>query len=122
MGRCPFLESQRASGLAGPLQPDDKEYAGRLVGESQAGFVRTENFDQLFIDDLDDLLGGGQRGEHFLAHGLHLDGLDELFDNLEIDVGFQERHANFAQGAFHILGRKFAFAAQVFEDPLQLFR
>ena len=26
-----------------------------------------------------------------------LDVLDELFDNLEIDVGLEQRHANFAQ-------------------------
>ena len=60
--------------------------------------------------------------EHFLAHGLLPDVFDELFDNLEIDVGFEQRHADFAQGALHVFGREFAFAAQVLENPLQFFR
>ncbi len=119
--RKPARQFAGGSGLAGALQSDDQEHAGRLVGKPQLGFVAAEDLDQLFVDDLDDLLGGRECGEHFLAHGLHLDGFDELLDNLEIDVGFEERHANFAQGALHIFGREFAFAAQVFEDPLQFF-
>ena len=51
-----------------------------------------------------------------------LDVLDELFDNLEIDVGFEQRHADFAQGALHVFGRELAFAAQVLENPLQFIR
>jgi hypothetical protein len=64
----------------------------------------------------------GDSDEHFLAHGLLPDVLDQLFDNFEVDVGFEERHANFAQGALHVFGREFAFAAQGFEDPLQFIR
>ena len=63
---------------------------------------------------------GRKRGEHFLAHGLFLDVFDELFDDLEIDVGFEQRHADFPQGGLHVFGRELAFAAQIFEDPLQL--
>ena len=81
--------------------------------------MAAQDLDQLFVNDLDHLLRGGKRGEHFLAHGLLLDVLDELLDNLEIDVGFEQRHADFAQSALHVFGREFAFAAQVFEDPLQ---
>jgi hypothetical protein len=37
-----------------------------------------------------------------------------------MDVGLEESHADLLEGGFHILRRQFAFAAQVFEDPLQL--
>jgi len=47
-----------------------------------------------------------------------LDVLDELLDDAEVDVGLQQCDADLAQGRFHIFGRQFSFAAQVFEDPL----
>jgi len=37
-----------------------------------------------------------------------------------MDVGFKESDADFAQGFFHVRGREFAFAAQIFEDTLKL--
>ena len=95
---------------------------GGSLAKRSLDCVAAEDLDQLVADDLDDLLGGRKRGEHFLAHGLFLDVFDELLDNLEIDVGLEQRHADFAQGGFHVFGREFAFAAQVFEDPLQLVR
>ena len=97
--RKPARQFAGGGGLTGALQAHDQEYAGRLVGEAQLGFVAAQDLDQLFVNDLDYLLGGRKRVEHFLAHGLFLDVLDELFDNLEVDVGFQQRHADFAQGA-----------------------
>jgi hypothetical protein len=47
-----------------------------------------------------------------------LDVFDELLDHAEVDVGFEQRHADFAQGGLHVLGRELAFAAQVLEDAL----
>ena len=127
MGRWPLRASQRASlprgsGLAGALQAHDEEYAGRLIGEAEFGFVAAEDLDQLLVNDLDDLLRGRKRGQDFLAHGLRFDVLDELLDHPEIDVGFKQRHADFAQRALHVFGREPAFAAQVLENPLQFIR
>ena len=65
---------------------------------------------------------GERADEHLFAHRLDLDVLDELFDDPEVDVGLEQRHADFAQGALHVLGRELPFAAQVLEDPLQLVR
>ena len=97
--RKPARQFAGGGGLARALQADDHEDAGRLVGEAQLGFVAAEDLDQLFVDDLDDLLRGRKRREHFLAHRLFLDVFDELFDDPEVDVGFEQRHADFAQGA-----------------------
>ncbi len=79
-----------------------------------------QHLDHLVADDLDDLLGGRKRGEHFLAHGLFLDRLDELFGDAEMHVGFEQRHADLAQRGFHIFRREFSFSAQVLEYPLEL--
>ena len=48
-----------------------------------------------------------------------LTAFNELFDDLEMDVGLEQRHANLAQRGLHIFRREFSFAAQVFEHPLQ---
>ena len=104
--RKPARQLAGGGGFARALQPDDQENAGRLVGEAQLGFVAAQDLDQLLVNDLDDLLGGRKRAEHFLAHGLDFDVLDELFDDLEVDVGFEQRHADFAQGALHVFGRR----------------
>ena len=95
-------------------------HAGRLVRHAQLGLMRAQHLDHFVADDFDDLLGGRKRGEHFLAHGLFLDGFDELLDDAEMDVGFEQRHADFAQGGFHVLRREFALSAQSLEDALQL--
>lgn len=82
--------------------------------------MRAEHFDHLVANDFDDLLAGRQRGEHFFAHGLLLDFLDELLNDFEMNVGFEQRHADLAQSLFHVGRREFAFAAEVLKDALQL--
>ena len=47
------------------------------------------------------------------------DAFDELLDDFKIDVGFEQRDANFAQRRFHVFGGQATFAAQVLEDALQ---
>ena len=71
------------------------------VGGCEANFIArrvfAESLDQFVAHDLDDLLAGRERGQHFLAHGFGLDAVDQLFDDFEVDVGFEQRQPNFAQ-------------------------
>ena len=115
----PAGEFAGGSGFAGTLEADDEEDAGRIVGEAEFGFVAAEDFDQLVVNDADDLLRRREGGEHFLPHGAGFDAFDELLDDLKIDVGFEQGDANFAQGRFHVFGGQATFAAHVFEDALQ---
>ena len=117
--RQPARELSGGGGLAGALQADDQHGGGRLIGHPQLGLMAAERLDHLVADDLDDLLGGREGGEHFLAHGFFLDVLDELLDDAEMDVGFEQRHADLAQRGLHVFGGQFSFAAQVLEDALQ---
>jgi hypothetical protein len=56
-----------------------------------------EQLDQLGVHDLHDLLGRRQRRQHVLPDRLFLDAIDEGADDLEVDVGLQERHAHLAE-------------------------
>ena len=106
-------------GFAGALQAGHENDRGRLRGELEAGGVFAEQCDQLVANDLDDLLGGRKRGEHFGADGLGADVLDEVVDDVEVDVGFEQGHADFAQGFGDVLFSERALAAEVLEGALQ---
>ena len=49
------------------------------------------------MDDLHDLLRAGDRLEHALADGALANRGDELANDLQVHVGFEERDANVAQ-------------------------
>ncbi len=51
---------------------------------------------------------------------LDFDALDEIAGDLEIHVGFEQRHAHFAQGVADVGLGNFAEAAQVAEGVLEL--
>ena len=80
----------------------------------------SENMNQLVVNNLDDLLAGRKRGENFLPHRLLLDVLDKLLYYAEMHVGLEQSDTDLAQSGLHVLGRQFAFAAQVLENALQL--
>ena len=83
-------------GFARTLKADDQDDGWRFVGEAEACGVRAEDFDQLIMDDFDDLLAGGKGVEDLFSEGFFFNGFEELFDDAEMHVGFKQRHANFA--------------------------
>jgi len=70
------------------------------------------------MDDFDDLLPRLNAQQHFLAERLFPHLLDEVAGDLEIDVGFEQRHADFAQGIGDVALGDLAEAAQVAEGVL----
>ncbi len=114
----PCGQLARCGRLAGALQSGHQDHRGRLRGESEAGRVLAQQRDQLVADDLDDLLGGRERGQHFGADGLDADLLDQVADHVEVDVGFEQRHANLAQGVADVLFGERALAAKALEGAL----
>ena len=115
----PRGELAGGGGFAGALQAGHEDHRGRLGGEFEARGVFAEQRDQLVADDLDDLLGGRERGKHFGADGFLADVLDELVDDVEVDVGFKQGHADFAQRFGDVFFGERALAAKVLEDALQ---
>ena len=72
-----------------------------------------EEAHELVVDDLDDLLAGGDALQHLLAGALGLDALGELPGDLEVDVGGEERGAHLGEGRRHVLLGELADAPQV---------
>ena len=115
----PVRQLARGGRLAGTLQARHQHDGRRLRGELHLGRVFAEDVDQLVANDLDHLLGGRERGHHFLAQRLLADVVDQFLDDLEVDVGFEQRHANFFQRFADVLFGKRALSAQVLECALQ---
>jgi hypothetical protein len=67
--------------------------------------VLAQHLHHFFANDLYDLLGGREGGEHLLPHGLLFYRFDKLLGDLEMDVGFEQRHADFAQSRLHVFRR-----------------
>ena len=62
-GRMPVLRQEtrkltRAGCLSGALQSDDHDDCGRLIRKPEFRLMRSENMNQLVVNDLDDLLAG----------------------------------------------------------------
>ena len=68
--------------LARALQAAHQDDGRRLGSDFELGVPRPHEGDELFVDDLDDLLGGIEGGEHLLPHRLFGDVRDELLGDL----------------------------------------
>ena len=117
----PVRQLARSGGLAGALQSGHEHDRRRLRCELHARRVFAESLDQFVAHDLDDLLAGRKRGQHFLAHGLGLDAVDQLLDHFEVDVGFEQREPDFAQRLANVFLAQPGLAAKALKRALQFF-
>ena len=106
-------------GFAGALQAGHENHGGRLGGEFEAGRIFAEHCDELVAHDFNDLLGGGKRGEYLGADGLDANVLDEVADDVEVDVGFKQGYADFAESFRDVFFRERALAAEGLEGALK---
>src|SRR3990172_1245473 len=77
-------------GLAGALEAHHHHDGRRGLRVLQPALAAAQYLHELLVDDVDDLLHGGEAGEHLRSQGPLLHPLDELPDDLEVDVGLQE--------------------------------
>ncbi len=91
----------------------------RIAGEIQAGVGRAEQVHEFVMDDFDDLLAGLDALDDFRAEGLGFDALDEIARDLEIHVGLQQCHADFAQRLGDVGLGNFSEPAQVAKGVLE---
>src|SRR5215218_2874762 len=96
--------------LAGPLEADQHEDLRRTLREGERLALIPENVDQLLVDNRDDCLTGRERLEDILANGALPYGSDEILGDLEIDVGLEQRTADFAHRLIDILLSQMALA------------
>ena len=103
-------------GLSGALEADEEDGCGPVAFAVQVLTVGAEEGGEFFMDDLDDLLGGGDGLEDFRADGAFSDAGLEVPDDAEVDVGFQEGAPDLFEGVVDIVGGDAAFAGEASED------
>ena len=91
--------------------------AAREVGT--CGRRRPEHRDQLVVDDLDDLLAGVRLSQHLGADGPLAHAADEVLDDLEVDVGLEQRQAHLAHGDIDVRLADPAAAGELAEGVAQ---
>jgi hypothetical protein len=104
-------------GFAGTVQADHEDL--QRPGAGQGGFTFAEEFDELVVDDLDDLLARGDGLEDLLADALRLHPLDEIAGDLEMHVGGEQGGAHFLEGGRHVFLGELAHAAEIAEGAAQ---
>jgi hypothetical protein len=105
--------------LAGALQAQHQHDPRLARRRRQTAWRLTEQGQQLVTDDAGDVLGRGQAHQHFVAHGLGPDAIDEGLDHAKVDVGFEQGEANLAKHGVDGLFGQARFAAEGLEDVLE---
>ncbi len=100
----PATELAAGGRLTGPLEPEQEDDARRRARPFLSPpSVFAKQREQFVTDDLDDLLDRRQALEHGLIGRLVANPVDERLDDLEVDVGFEQREPNLAQRRFDVL-------------------
>src|ERR1051326_5995589 len=113
------LWSARES-CTGALKPHQHEDLRRRAFQVQVGVLAAQKPRQLLVDDLDELLIRGEALEHLLAQRLGFERVEEALDDLEVDVGFEQRHAHVPKRVVDVVFADFPLAAEFLESQLQL--
>ena len=71
---------------------------GGGLGVLQTAVAAAQHLHQLLVHHIDDLLHGGETGEHVGPQGPLLHPLYEFADDLEVYVRFQQGQAHLTQG------------------------
>ncbi len=86
---------------------------------AQAAVGVAEQREHLVADDPHDLLRGRQAAQDVLAHGPVAHAVDERLDDLEVDVGLEQRQPDLAQRGLDVGLGQARLAPQGAEDVLQ---
>ena len=97
------------------------ERLGKAPGQIQFAPLRAEQADQFVVDYFNDLLARLDAGDDLFAERLFLDATDDLFGDLEVDVGIEQCHANLAQRLGNVALGDLPETAQVLESFLKFF-
>ena len=102
-----------------PWSPASRITVGGLLGERELRVAAAHEGRQLLVDDPHDLLAGREALRHLGAEraGPHL--RHEVLDDLEVDVGLEQREADLAHRARDGVLVELAAAADVVQGGLE---
>ncbi len=106
----------RRGGLARALQASHHDHRRLAALQVEGAGLAAQQLDQLLVDDADDLLGRRDALGDFAAEALLAHRLDEVADDLEVDVGLQQRQPDLAQAGLDVLFVERLGAAEGLED------
>jgi hypothetical protein len=105
--------------LARALEAGQHDDRGRVLGELQSALLTAEDRDELFVDDLHDLLGRVEGPVDLVAEGALAHLRREVLDDDQRHVGIQQGAPDLADGPVDIGGRELALRAKVAEGLCQ---
>jgi hypothetical protein len=121
--RQPLSELRGGGRLPGALQAEQQNHPRPLVRRLEPPFGVAEERHHFVADDPDHLLGRRQTAHDAAVcdrvHRPVTDAIDERLHDLEIDVGFEQRQPDFAEGSLDVLGCQPRLSAKAFEDVLE---
>src|SRR4029079_7095669 len=86
---------------AGAWEPAHGD-AGRIALEPERPVAGAEELHELVVDDLHDLLAGREAAQDLRADGLLAAPRDDVFHDLEVDVGVEEGQSDLARGGIDV--------------------
>ncbi len=98
--------------LPAPLQAGKQDHRGWRMAQVERLRIAAHEQHEFVVDHPDQRLARREAALHFGADGLGLHGIDEALDHRQRDVGFQQRHAHFAQRLGDVFFGQAAAAAQ----------
>lgn len=99
-------------GLTGALQAHEHDDIRNAVTKNELALGGAEHLGELVEHDLDDVLRRRQRLHDLGGHAALLSLSNELLDDLKVNVGLEQRHANVAHGRGDIGLGQLTLAAQ----------
>src|SRR3954467_10193261 len=106
--------------LARALEAGHEDHGRRARRERDAHRGAAHQRGELLVDDLDDLLARVELADDLGAEAALLHGRRELLDDLEVDVGLEQREADLAHGLVDVVLGQRPVGADVGEGLLEL--
>ncbi|EKD35205.1 MAG: hypothetical protein ACD_75C02003G0001 [uncultured bacterium] len=114
-----FRQLTGCSGLAGSLKTGHHDYDRLPSVKLDLLSGAAKKFNQLFVNDLDNLLPGRETLGNFPTDGLCGDAGNKILGDFEVDISLEQSTANFAECLADVFFRKLAMAAELFENPFK---
>ena len=105
--------------LPEPWSPASRITVGGLLANASFESPLPMSVGQLVVDDLDDLLAGREALRHVGAERARPHALDEVLDDLEVDVGLEQREPDLAHRARDRVLVELPAAADVVQSRLE---